>query len=165
MIEIYTDGACKGDGSGGFGIVVVKDEELIHMSRGWSKNTTHNRMELKAILIAKVLYGLKEEGELPVCYSDSKYSVQTLSEWALGWRDNGWVKSDGEVPKNLDLIQKYLDSPGTIDLKWIRGHAGHKYNELADKLATGTPIKEFIELLPKDICIYNKEGINFELTF
>lgn len=167
MINIYTDGACKKNGSGGFAVVVVEDGKLTHLFRGWEENTTNNRMELQAIITAKVIYGLKEGiwGVLPTCYSDSKYCVQTLNEWALNWRDNGWIKPDGEVPKNLELIQKYFDSPGTVDLKWIPGHSGHKYNELADRLATGSPIKEFMQLLPENTNIFHWEDINFECTF
>lgn len=163
MIDIYTDGACKKNGSGGFGIVVVKDGKITDLYRGWAENTTNNQMELTAILKAKDIFGLQEGvwGELPTCYSDSRYCVQTLNEWAPRWRDNGWVKSDGEIPKNLDLIQEYLDSPYAMDLRWIPGHAGYKYNELADRLATGASIIQFKNLLPKDI----KEGKNFECTF
>ena len=76
----------------------------------------------------------------PIVYSDSAYCVNTFNDWMFRWASNDWIKSDGNSPENLDLIQAYYDFYNKgyrIDLRKIKGHVGHKYNELADKLATG----------------------------
>ena len=103
-----------------------------------STNTTNNREELKAILFALITYGRNKP--TPIVYSDSAYCVNTFNDWMFRWASNNWIKSDGNSPENLDLIQAYYDFYNKgyrIDLKKIKGHVGHKYNELADKLATG----------------------------
>ena len=138
---IYTDGACSGNGSesatGGFGVVVLDDNEnIIETYRESAKGTTNNRMELSAILWALAKYGDKN----PIVYSDSAYSVNTLTNWMFGWQKNGWVKSNNQSPENLDLIKIYYtlwERGYRIQLIKVRGHAGNKWNELADKLATG----------------------------
>ena len=103
-----------------------------------STNTTNNREELKAILFALITYGRNKP--TPIVYSDSAYCVNTFNDWMFRWASNNWIKSDGNSPENLDLIQAYYDFYNKgyrIDLRKIKGHVGHKYNELADKLATG----------------------------
>ena len=102
-------------------------------------------MEIKAILYTFLNYGIninKEEfiNDIPIVYSDSNYCVQTFNEWMFNWARKGWIKSDKQVPENLDLIQAYYDwykEGYRIDLRKIKGHAGHEWNELADQLATG----------------------------
>ena len=77
---------------------------------------------------------------LPIVYSDSNYCVQTFNEWMFSWARNGWTKSDHNQPENLDLIQAYYDwyqKGYRIDLRKVKGHAGNKWNEIADQLATG----------------------------
>lgn len=102
-------------------------------------------MELKAILYVMLNYGVKPSqegfstGNIPVVYSDSAYCVNTFNNWMFNWAKNGWIKSDNKAPENLDLIQAYYDwyqKGYRIELRKIKGHAGHKWNELADKLAT-----------------------------
>lgn len=145
---IYTDGSCNGNGkavnSGGFGVVVLdNNENIIHTYSERCENTTNNREELKAIIYAMEHYGkqsLLDWNEIIVVYSDSNYCVQTLNEWMFNWERNGWIKSDKKIPENLDLIKKYFDlyqKGYRIDLRKIKGHAGHKFNEMADGLATG----------------------------
>lgn len=143
----YTDGSCNGNGKitnvGGFAVVEVNDDGTIHgayVKR--CANTTNNREELKAILRVMLTCGVKtdEWAQPPVVYSDSAYCVQTFNEWMFNWARNGWIKSDKKEPENLDLIKAYYDhymKGYRIDLKKVKGHAGNKYNELADKLATG----------------------------
>ena len=141
---VYTDGACSGNGkatnSGGFGVVVLdNDENLIYNYSKLSNNTTNNREELKAILYVMLNHGSKSD-DIPVVYSDSAYCVNTFNQWMFNWANNNWVKSDKKIPENLDLIQTYYewDQKGyRIDLRKIKGHAGHKWNEMADQLATG----------------------------
>jgi ribonuclease HI len=84
---------------------------------------------------------------VPIVYSDSNYCVQTFNDWMFNWARNGWIKSDKKVPENLDLIQAYYDwyqKGYRIELRKIKGHAGHQWNEMADGLATGKikPTKE-----------------------
>ena len=145
---IYVDGSCNGNGkavnSGGFGVVVLdNNENIIYTYSERCENTTNNREELKAIIYAMEHYGkqsLLDWNEIIVVYSDSNYCVQTLNEWMFNWERNGWIKSDKKIPENLDLIKKYFNlyqKGYRIDLRKIKGHAGHKFNEMADGLATG----------------------------
>ena len=151
---IYVDGSCNRNGkavnSGGFGVVVLdNNENVIHTYSERCENTTNNREELKAIIYAMEYYGKQSPSdwnETIVVYSDSNYCVQTLNEWMFNWERNGWIKSDKKIPENLDLIKKYFDlyqKGYHIDLRKIKGHAGHRFNEMADGLATGKvqPIK------------------------
>lgn len=144
----YVDGACSGNGGinskGGYGVIGVSDETPIHAHSHFVEGTTNNKEELKAILYVMINYGvnIKNEDwiEIPVVYSDSAYSVNTLNDWMFKWAKNGWIKSDKKTPENLDLIQAYYDlyqQGYRIDLRKIKGHSGQKWNEVADKLATG----------------------------
>ena len=146
----YTDGSCCGNGKainkGGFGVVVLDDQQQLVRTYGkQSENTTHNREELKAILYCMLNFGTKVNPDefqttIPIVYSDSAYCVNTFNEWMFNWAKNGWIKSDKKTPENLDLIQAYYDwyqKGYRIDLRKIKGHAGHQWNEMADALATG----------------------------
>ena len=151
MYKIYTDGSCTGNGkavnSGGFGVVVVdNDENLLFNYNKRCENTTNNREEIKAILYSFLNYGVNIYNnnsfnvEVPIVYSDSNYCVQTFNEWMFGWANKGWIKSDKKTPENLDLIKAYYDwyqKGYRIELRKVKGHAGNKWNEVADKLATG----------------------------
>lgn len=137
---IYTDGSAHPNpGPGGFGVVVCNDNnDIIHLYSKQTNNTTNNREEIKAILWSLLTYG--KSNEEVIVYSDSNYCVQTFTNWMFGWARNGWIKSDKKIPENLDLIQAYynaLNEGYKINLKKVKGHAGNKYNELADGLATG----------------------------
>ena len=150
---IYTDGSCQGNGksenTGGFGVVVLdNDENLIYNYSKQTTNTTNNREELKAILYAMLQHGQKElqPWEVkrleapPIVYRDSAYAVNTLTNWMFNWERNGWKKADNKTPENLDLIQAYfsLYQEGyRIDLRKVKGHNNNKWNEMADQLATG----------------------------
>lgn len=99
-------------------------------------------MELKAILYTMLNYGKKDTdwSQPPVVYSDSAYCVNIFNDWMFSWERNGWVKSDRNPPENLKLIKAYYDwykKGYRIDLRKVKGHNGNKYNELADKIATG----------------------------
>lgn len=142
MITIYTDGACSKNGqkdaTGGFGVVVLQDNKPIKFYSKRSAETTNNREELKAILYSLLNYG--RYNPIVTVYSDSAYAINTLTNWMFGWARNGWVKSDKKIPENLDLIKPYYDYLNEgykINLVKVPGHAGVKWNEVADKLATG----------------------------
>lgn len=140
----YTDGSAHPNpGPGGYGIVGVEDEKVTFVrSQQYKGPVTNNEMELKAILYVMLNYGEKcdDWGQPPIVYSDSAYCVNTFNEWMFNWAKRGWIKSDKQKPENLDLIQAYYDwykEGYRIDLRKIKGHNGHEWNELADQLATG----------------------------
>ena len=144
----YVDGSCVGNGKsvniGGFGIVELDDNGiLVECYARRSENTTNNREELRAILRVMLTAATRQSSDWsqpPIVYSDSAYCVNTFNDWMFRWAANNWIKSDGKVPENLDLIQAYYNhymDGYRIDLRKIKGHAGEKWNELADMLATG----------------------------
>jgi ribonuclease HI len=133
-VEIYADGACKGNpGVGGWGVLMRfggTERELF----GGEANTTNNRMELTAVIEA--LAALKRECAA-VVYTDSSYVQKGISEWIHGWKRNGWKTADKKPVKNADLWLKLdgLAAQHRIDWRWVKGHAGHPENERADALA------------------------------
>lgn len=149
QLIIYTDGSAHPNpGPGGFGVVVLdKNENLLYTySKQFKEDTTNNQMEIKAILYAFLNYGINinnnnnNNNHIPIVYSDSNYCVQTFNTWMFSWAKNNWIKSDKKAPENLELIQAYYDwyqRGYRIDLRKIKGHNGHKWNEMADQLATG----------------------------
>lgn len=131
-VYLYTDGSCLSNpGPGGWcAILVYGDHEK--MISGGESETTNNRMELTAIL--KGLQALKEPCEV-VLTSDSKYALDSLENgWALKWKQNGWKKSKKENALNPDLWDKILCEIEKHSMKylWVKGHAGHSYNERCD---------------------------------
>lgn len=135
-VDIYTDGACRGNpGIGGWGAVLVyrgREKEL----SGGERETTNNRMELTAVIEA--LAALKESCEVTLT-SDSKYVIDALERgWAKGWEARGWKRSDKGEALNPDLWKRLLKltEKHKITYVWVKGHAGHPYNERCDKLAT-----------------------------
>ena len=142
-IEIFTDGACRGNpGVGGWGALLrFKDNEK-HLY-GAEDNTTNNRMELMAAI--KALEALKSHCKVSLT-TDSQYVQKGISEWLVNWKRNGWKTSQRKPVKNADLWQQ-LDAVAAqheISWHWVRGHSGHVENELADQLANQA-IDEFIE--------------------
>ncbi|MDF1752585.1 MAG: ribonuclease HI [Verrucomicrobiales bacterium] len=137
QVTIYTDGSSRGNpGPGGYGTVLIFGKFEKKISQGY-ECTTNNRMEIMAALAG--LKALKEPCEVTI-YSDSKYLVNALTEgWMEGWKRNGWAKKKkSEVLKNVDLW-KEMDAAiqgHIIHWKWVKGHAGNKYNEICDQLAT-----------------------------
>ena len=136
-VEIYTDGACSGNpGPGGWGAILVyagHEKELC----GGERETTNNRMELTAVIEA--LSALREPCEVTLT-SDSKYVIDALVKgWAEGWRARGWRKADKSPALNADLWARLLDLAAVHRLTcvWVKGHAGHPYNERCDRLAVG----------------------------
>ncbi len=134
-IDIYTDGACKGNpGPGGYGTILVYNGVEKELSCGY-RSTTNNRMELSAVIAG--LSALKEKCEVTL-YSDSKYVVDAINlGWAKGWRAKGYIKSDRKPALNPDLWEELLTllDKHEVTLVWVKGHAGHAYNERCDALA------------------------------
>jgi ribonuclease HI len=133
-VEIFTDGACKGNpGRGGWGALLVAGESKKELFGG-ELNTTNNRMELKAVIEA--LGALKRSCEV-VVHTDSQYVQKGISEWIHGWKARGWKTAAKEPVKNVDLWQALDEAQArhTIQWRWVKGHAGHEGNERADQLA------------------------------
>lgn len=134
-VDIYTDGACSGNpGPGGWGAVLVYGERERELSGG-EAHTTNNRMELTAAI--RALEALKEPCDITLT-TDSLYLCNGLDKkWAEGWKKRGWKKSDGSPALNPDLWERLLElcAIHRVTLSWIRGHAGHEYNERCDRLA------------------------------
>ena len=134
-VYIYTDGACRGNpGPGGWGAILVYNGHEKELSGGHPE-TTNNRMELTAVITA--LSALKEPCEVTLT-SDSKYVVDGITKgWARSWKRNGWVKSDKKPALNPELWDALLGllDVHQVDFVWVKGHAGHPYNERCDRLA------------------------------
>lgn len=133
-IEIFTDGACRGNpGPGGWGALLRlgKHEKKIY---GGEQETTNNRMELMAAIMA--LQALKKPSQVDLT-TDSQYVRKGITEWMDGWKAKGWKNSARKPVKNTDLWQ-LLDIQNQrhqIAWHWVKGHSGHLENELADELA------------------------------
>jgi ribonuclease HI len=133
-VEIYTDGACKGNpGPGGWGAWLKSgssEKEIF----GGELGTTNNRMELRAVIEALNL--LKRPCQV-VLHTDSQYVQKGISEWIHGWKKRGWKTASREPVKNVDLWQALdeAQSRHQIEWRWVKGHAGHVGNERADALA------------------------------
>jgi ribonuclease HI len=134
VIEIFTDGACKGNpGPGGWGALLrvgVKEKELF----GGEPLTTNNRMELTAVI--RALEALKRRSKVRL-HTDSQYVQKGISEWITGWKKRGWKTADKKPVKNVDLWLELdkLAAQHDIEWLWVRGHTGHEGNERADQLA------------------------------
>lgn len=134
-IEIYTDGACRGNpGPGGYGVVLISNGRKKELSGGFRK-TTNNRMELLACI--EGLRSLNRPSEV-VLTSDSKYVVNAMVKgWAEKWRSNGWKLSPSKPAKNPDLWAEMLNlcAVHKVEFKWVKGHNNHSENERCDELA------------------------------
>ena len=139
LVEIATDGACKGNpGPGGWGAVIrsgVHEKEL----SGGEPLTTNNRMELTAAI--RALEALNKPCHV-LLSTDSRYVMDGLTKWIHGWRRNGWKTADRKPVKNADLWQELLAAAARhqVEWKWVKGHAGHPDNERADRLASEAAI-------------------------
>ena len=133
-IQIFTDGACRGNpGPGGWGVILRSgshEKELF----GGEQSTTNNRMELRAAI--EGLAALKRPSRVTVT-TDSQYVRQGITQWIEGWKRNQWRTSAKKTVKNQDLWQLLdeLTSRHEVTWEWVKGHSGHPDNELADALA------------------------------
>jgi len=133
-VEIFTDGACRGNpGPGGWGAILRYGEVEKELSGG-EPATTNNRMEMTAAIAG--LEALKRPCRVRL-YTDSQYLRDGIMQWLAGWKARGWRTADKKPVKNVDLWQR-LDAaaaPHQVEWLWVRGHAGHPENERADALA------------------------------
>ena len=133
-VEIYTDGACKGNpGPGGYGCIIVQNGKTQEL-KGGAKETTNNIMEMTAAIVA--LQQLPEPSEVELT-TDSQYVVKGMTEWVDGWLRKNWINASKQPVKNKDLWLELLELNERHRIKWIwvRGHSGHPENERADALA------------------------------
>ncbi|MBS4098261.1 MAG: ribonuclease HI [Sulfuricella sp.] len=134
LVEIFTDGACKGNpGPGGWGVWLrygSNEKELC----GGEPGTTNNRMELTAVI--RALEALTRPCHVRL-HTDSQYVQKGISEWIHGWKKRGWLTADKKPVKNDDLWKKLdeLAANHHVEWLWVKGHAGHEGNERADQLA------------------------------
>lgn len=151
-VEIYTDGACSGNpGNGGYGTILVHTDSngVKHekeLAEGFS-NVTNNQMELLAVIVG--LESLKKPCSVRL-YSDSKYVVDAFNNhWIDNWISKGW-KTAGKSPvKNVDLWKRLLKAKEKheVNFIWVKGHAGHEYNERCDQLAVNAYKKDNLKVL------------------
>lgn len=135
VIEIFTDGACKGNpGPGGWGVMLRLGEHQKTLFGG-ELQTTNNRMELTAAI--RGLQALKKAPARVVLTTDSQYVMKGIREWMPNWKKRGWKTASRQPVKNADLWQQLdaLVNQHQVDWRWVKGHSGHPENDLADELA------------------------------
>lgn len=143
-LQIYTDGGFskKQGNRGSWAYVIVHDGKIIHQAKGTFEDTTSQRMEMTAIrkalrYVAEQTYPNFHNVTITVT-SDSQYCVKGLTEWWPNWKKNGWINSSGNQVANLKFWKALLplahETFKHVDFQWVRGHNGHYYNEIADRL-------------------------------
>ena len=133
-VEIFTDGACRGNpGPGGWGVVIRSGGQEKELSGG-EPLTTNNRMELLAAI--RGLEALKRPCRVEF-YTDSNYVRDGITKWVHGWQRNGWRTADKKPVKNVELWQQLIEAaaPHRVQWHWVKGHSGHPENDRADRLA------------------------------
>ena len=133
-IKIYTDGACKGNpGNGGWGAVIILND-VVKEIKGYCKNTTNNKMELLASIMALRTIGSAEDIEI---YTDSMYLKNGITNWIHNWKKNNWLNSSKKIIKNKELWEEIdkFNNIYNISWIWVKAHNGDFYNERADELA------------------------------
>lgn len=140
----YTDGSATGNGTensiGGFGIVEVDENNNIlwEYQENNLKYETNNSMELTAILYALNHIEVEEISFMkPIIYSDSAYCVNLINDWMYSWERNGWKRPKNQEVKNLNLIKQIFELADLAEIRKVKGHSDNRWNEYADKLATG----------------------------
>jgi ribonuclease HI len=134
-IEIFTDGACKGNpGPGGWGALLRMGAHEKELS-GSEAETTNNRMEMSAVIHA--LKALREPCAITL-HTDSRYVIDGMTKWIDGWQRKGWVNASKKPVRNQDLWHDLIEAalPHQIDWQWVKGHNGHPENERVDQLAS-----------------------------
>ena len=133
-LKIYTDGACSGNPGKGGGAAIILDGKNQSSISGSENKTTNNRMELIAPIMA--LKKIKTKSEITI-YTDSRYVKDGITEWIKKWKLNNWKNSNKKPVKNKDLWVKLDNScqKHKVTWRWVKAHAGNKYNNLADELA------------------------------
>ena len=134
-VEIFTDGACKGNpGPGGWGALLRMgrhEKELV----GGEPHTTNNRMEMTAVI--RALNALIEPCEVTL-HTDSRYVIDGITKWVGGWKKRGWVNASKQPVKNADLWHDLIEAVARhkVAWEWVKGHSGHPENERVDAIAS-----------------------------
>lgn len=134
-VEIFTDGACKGNpGPGGWGVLLRMGKHQKELSGG-EPDTTNNRMEMRAVI--EGLNALVEPCQVDL-YTDSKYVVDGITKWVHGWKKRGWINASKKPVRNEDLWHDLIEAElrHEVSWHWVKGHNGHAENERADRLAS-----------------------------
>jgi ribonuclease HI len=141
VVEIFTDGACSGNPGPGGWAALMRTDRAEKILRGGEPRTTNNRMELMAAIMA--LESLKRPCKVRLA-TDSQYLQLGITEWIKNWKKRGWLTSQKQPVKNVDLWQRLESAAGRheIQWEWIRGHSLHEENEIVDKQAREA-LKEF----------------------
>ena len=136
MLEVYTDGCCKGNpGPGGWAFVVYENGQKKGHKKGNQKQTTNNGMELLAILEA-LRWAEKHNISIDVLHSDSSYAINAITKWMDGWSKKGWTASTGKPVGNLDTMKEIFSLRHRVkSYLHVKGHNGNPGNEMADVLA------------------------------
>lgn len=143
MIVVYTDGGCTGNpGGGGWAAVVLINGEETKLSGG-ERETTNNRMELRAAIEALNWVNQNHPGEEVELHTDSQYVNKGLNEWMTNWKRNNWLTAAKKPVKNKDFWIELDKINGQMSVKWnwVKGHAGDKYNEMCDFLVAQERMK------------------------
>lgn len=140
-IDVYTDGACSGNpGRGGWAFVIVEKDKSIYEKSGAEAETTNNRMEMQAVIEALEEVHSQKLLDMDITiYTDSSYVKNGITEWIKKWKKNGWRSSSNSLVKNQDLwllLDSLVSSCSSLSWKWVKGHAGNKFNEMCDSLAS-----------------------------
>ena len=139
-VELFTDGACKGNpGPGGWGVILRMGKHEKELS-GSDPSTTNNRMEMTAVI--RGLKALIEPCEVTI-YTDSRYVIDGITKWVHGWKRNGWVNASKQPVRNADLWHDLIEvaKRHQISWQWVRGHNGHPENERVDHLASDAALE------------------------
>ena len=133
-IRVFTDGACRGNpGPGGWGALILHDQDEFSLWDG-EKETTNNQMEMTAAI--KALEYFKESSNISLT-TDSSYVKDGIEKWISGWKKNGWKTAAKKPVKNKELWMRLdqLTQFHNVSWNWVKGHSGHRENEIADMLA------------------------------
>jgi ribonuclease HI len=140
QVEIFTDGACKGNpGPGGWGVLLRLGRHEKELS-GSEDHTTNNRMEMTAVI--RALNALTEPCRVTL-HTDSRYVIDGITKWVHGWKKKGWVNASKQPVRNADLWHELIEAElrHQVEWVWVRGHNGHAENERVDKLASDAAMK------------------------
>lgn len=140
-LEIYTDGSSLGNpGPGGWGVVFIENEKIIKEFGGYDKDTTNNRMELRAAIEALKYMIKNHKKDSVTIFADSNYVLSGITLWIHNWEKNGWRTANKKSVLNQDLWKELISLIRDYDSKinWgkVKGHSGHVHNDRADEIAT-----------------------------
>ena len=146
-LEIYTDGSSLGNpGPGGWGVVITEQEKIKKELGGFEKNTTNNKMEIRAVIESLKYLKQNNFNKEAIIFVDSNYVLLGITEWIFNWQKNGWKTANKKPVLNQDLWQELFllkeNCPAMLSWQKVKGHSGHTFNEKADEIATSCASKQ-----------------------